>query len=191
MSVNPSPISDTTDISDWQANLAAQGVSEANLLARVAVDLGLGAEVIDADDNAQAALILLLGQQLLDRDRETIDFSADARGRAIRTGVTRLIAYFGQAYPYKRGASSMSAVARIHVMNTSTKYAWFTAAETAGWASPAYVVTLAGDFQTTFGSPAPAVGDLITIAGQDYTVRKIDKPQVGAITVKTTLFVSR
>jgi len=48
---------------------------------------------------------------------------------------------------------------------------------------------LSGDFQPF--SSSPATGDLITIKGQDYTVRKFDKPSLGTTPIKTMLYVSR
>lgn len=74
-------------------------------------------------------------------------------------------------------------------MANSVRYVWFREAETTYWESPAYVVTLPGDYQT--GNGGPAVGDVVTLYGKDYMVRKIDRPQAGAVVIKTTLFAAR
>lgn len=190
-------IADTTDESQWQANLNEQGVTDSDFLARAAVDLGMGMEVVDpVSGYAYADLISFLASELLSIYRGVFQFSTasgDLRATALRNGLARLINISGQTYTYKRSAAtcSPSPTARIQVLTSATKYEYFTAAQVATWAGiPAQVVTIAGDFQTSFSPTEPAVNDLITIYGADHTVRHIVKPQVGSIIVKTILFVS-
>lgn len=107
---------------------------------------------------------------------------------AVRS-LKRLIDRWGQSVSLVHGGQTFTPVARVTAMGMNLRYVWFRAAETSNWESPAYVVTLSGDYQT--GNGGPAEGDTMTLYGQAYTVRKIDRPRVGTVVLKTVLLVAR
>ena len=102
--------------------------------------------------------------------------------------LTTMILRYGRTYVYKRGASTASIAARIRPMNAAEKYQWFTSSEVAAWAAPTYVVTVAGDFKPFAADPI--IGDKITIAGTDFTIKKWDKSRLGTVIVRTILYTA-
>lgn len=112
-----------------------------------------------------------------------------ATAEAAVRSLTRLIDRWGQTVSLVHAGQTFTPVARVTTMGLNVRYVWFRSAETTSWESPAYVVTLPGDYQT--GNGGPAAGDTVSLYGQTYTVRKIDRPRVGVVVVKTVLLVAR
>ncbi len=101
---------------------------------------------------------------------------------------------YGQEVRLRRGGSVFPFMARVAILSTATRYTWFRRDESDDWESPAWSVTIAGDFTTTNGGPLP--GDIVEIPAPnngtlDHTIRKIDKPRLGGVVVKTVLYVAR
>lgn len=101
----------------------------------------------------------------------------------------RLIARWGLPVSLVHGGVTFTPTARVTPLGLSVRYVWFRSLETENWESPAYTATLPGDYQT--GNGGPAIGDAVTVYGKTYTVRKIDRPTVGAVVIKTVLFLAR
>lgn len=115
--------------------------------------------------------------------------TATATAEAMAQRLERLIAQWGQPVTLTHGGESFTPIVRVTTLSSSVRYVWFRESETTNWAAPAYTVTLPGDYQT--GNGGPAVGDTVTLYGQDYAIRKIDRPRVGAVIIKTVLFTAR
>lgn len=111
---------------------------------------------------------------------------------AIRHRLEQIIAQWGQ--PVRLGRSGTWAAnpipARVSAMSNATKYAWFRTSETTNWAAPAFVVTLSGNGTTVdFGDAV--IGDGVELPLGTYTVRKIDRPRLSGVVIKTVLYVAR
>ena len=114
---------------------------------------------------------------------------AEAAAEAAVRSLARLIERWGQSVSLVHDGQTFTPLARVTTMALGLRYVWFRSTETDNWESPAYTVTLPGDYQT--GNGGPAVGDSVTLYGQTYTVRKIDRPRVGTVVIKTVLLAAR
>ena len=114
------------------------------------------------------------------------------KAEAIRRRLAQIVGEWGQ--PVRVGRSGTWATnptqARISAMSNTVKFAWFRANESSNWAAPAFVVTLAESGETPDFGPVQ-IGDTIELPLGVYTVRKIDRPRVSGVVIKTTLFVAR
>ncbi|GAB4458872.1 MAG: hypothetical protein OHK0029_20700 [Armatimonadaceae bacterium] len=111
----------------------------------------------------------------------------------LRRQMIQVIERYGSTVTYTRGtepaATSIEVRARVSPMSNNVRFPWFRSDESATWESPAYVVSLAGDFRPL--NSEPQTGDRVTLPTGDYTVRKWDKVRIGDTVIRTTLYVAR
>jgi hypothetical protein len=112
-----------------------------------------------------------------------------ALGNTVAARVAALIGRLGQPVTIHHGGAAQASLAVVDIMTAGVRAAQFRTAEITNWIAPAYVVTLAGE------GPPVAVGDTVTFPVEsvptDFPVRKIARPRLGEVVVKTQLFVAQ
>ena len=116
----------------------------------------------------------------------------DLIAKAAEKAAERAVAWFGETFSYRRSSTVTQVSGRLAVLSTSTRYAYFTAAESSGWANPAYLLTVAGDLRlpSPFASAEPTSGDFVRINGTDFQVRKVIKQKMVGRVWRTLLFLA-
>ncbi len=102
----------------------------------------------------------------------------------------RAVALVGETYTYRRSSTVTQISGRLSVLNPSTQYAYFTSTESSGWASPRFLLTIAGDLKVFASASEPTSGDYVKINGTEYQVRKVAKNRIGGVVWKTLLFLA-
>ena len=115
---------------------------------------------------------------------------SEQKAEAIARRMAQIIEAWGQPVSIGRGGTTNTQTARVSAMSNVVKYAWFRSNETANWAAPAYVVTLAQSGEAGILG-AVQVGDSVGLPQGVFTVRKLDRPRLGGVIFKTVLYVAR
>ncbi len=117
---------------------------------------------------------------------------SQTKAEAVRRRLAQIIMEWGQPVRLGRGGAwaASTTQARMSAMSNTVKFAWFRANESTNWAAPAFIVTLAESGETPDFGPVQ-IGDTIELPLGVYTVRKIDRPRLSGVVIKTTLFVAR
>ena len=93
--------------------------------------------------------------------------------------------------------ATFTAQGRVSVLVFAEQAAFFTSAQTAGWARPVCKVQIAGDYRSA--GDGPFVGDTVALpdgagaagATLDYLIRKVDRSVFAGTVYRTVLYVSR
>lgn len=110
-------------------------------------------------------------------------------GSVLARRLAALIARYGQTVVLRRGGNTYTALARVAVMPTATRYNYFRFDESRDWLLPAYTLTIGGDFALPTG--AVSVGDVVELPDGLFAVRRVDKPRIGGVVYKTVLYAAR
>lgn len=94
-------------------------------------------------------------------------------------------------------AATVTFRGRLSLLVFAEQASYFTSAQTAGWARPAYKIQIAGDYRSV--GDGPFVGDTVALpdgagapgATLPYLIRKVDRNVFADTVYRTTLYVSR